>query len=69
MSMKQSHNRRLLDLETFIVVFMFVLAGCFLISALSEILNVKLLIWIGQALFVVSLIIGLIYINTRNRFK
>ena len=67
--MKQSHNRRLLDLETFIVVFMFVLAGCFLISALSEILNVKLLIWIGQALFVVSLIIGLIYINTRNRFK
>lgn len=50
-------------------VFMFVLAGCFIISALSAILNVKLLIWIGQALFVVSLIIGLIYMNTRNRFK
>ena len=50
-------------------VFMFVLAGCFLISALSDILNFKLLIWIGQALFVVSLIIGVIYMNTRNRFK
>lgn len=50
-------------------VFMFVLAGCFIISALSDILNFKLLIWIGQAMFVVSLIIGLIYMNTRNRFK
>ena len=50
-------------------VFMFVLAGCFILSALSEILNVKLLIWIGQAMFVLSLIIGVIYMNTRNRFK
>ena len=50
-------------------VFMFVLAGCCFISALSEIFNVKLLIWIGQAMFVVSLIIGLIYMNTRNRFR
>ena len=50
-------------------VFMFVLAGCCFISALSEIFNVKLLIWIGQAMFVVSLIIGIVYINTGNRFR
>ena len=50
-------------------VFMFVLAGCFLVSASSEIFHVKLLIWIGQALFVVALITGLIYLNTGNRFK
>ena len=50
-------------------VFMFVLAGCFILSALSAIFNVKALIWIGQALFVVSLIIGLVCLNTKNRFK
>ena len=50
-------------------VFMFVLAGCFLVSALSQVLNVKSLIWIGQALFAASLIIGLIYLNTGDRFR
>jgi len=50
-------------------VFMFVLAGCFLVSASSEIFHIKLLIWIGQALFVVALITGLIYLNTGNRFR
>ena len=50
-------------------VFMFVLAGCFLVSALSQIVNVNVLIWIGQVLFVVSLIIGLIYPNTGDRFR
>ena len=49
-------------------IFMFVLAGCFLVSALSQVFNVKSLIWIGQALFVASLVIGLIYLNTGNRF-
>ena len=50
-------------------IFMFVLAGCFLLSALSQVLHVNSLIWIGQALFVVALIVGLIYLNTGNRFK
>ena len=36
-------------------IFMFVLAGCFLLSALSQVLHVNSLIWIGQALFVVAL--------------
>lgn len=49
-------------------IFMFVLAGCFLVSALSQVFNIKSLIWIGQALFVSALIIGLIYLNTGNRF-
>ena len=49
-------------------IFMFVLAGCFLVSALSQVFNVKSLIWIGQASFVASLVIGLIYLNTGNRF-
>ena len=48
---------------------MFVLAGCFLISASSELFHVKSLIWIGQALFVTALIAGLIYLNTGDRFK
>ena len=50
-------------------VFMLVLAGCFLVSALSQVLHIRSLIWIGQALFAVSLITGLIYLNTGNRFK
>ena len=50
-------------------VFMFVLGGCFLVSAASEIFHVKSLIWIGQALFVAALIIGLIYLNTGDRFS
>ena len=50
-------------------VLMFVLAGCFIISASSEIFNLKILIWTGQALFVAALIIGLIYMNSKNRFR
>ena len=50
-------------------IFMFVLAGCFLISASSEVFHVKLLIWIGQGSFVAALIAGLIYLNTGNRFR
>ena len=50
-------------------VFMFVLAGCFLVSALSQVLHVKSLIWIGQTLFIAALIIGLIYLNTGDRFR
>ena len=50
-------------------VFMFVLAGCFLVSALSQVFNVKSLIWVGQVSFAASLIIGLIYLNTGDRFR
>ena len=50
-------------------VLMFVFAGCFLVSASSGLFQVKILIWIGQAMFVAALIGGLIFLNTGNRFK
>ena len=50
-------------------VFMFVLAGCFIVSASGELFRVKPPVWVGQALFVVSLIVGLVYLNTGNRFE
>ena len=62
----QTNEKKLLKAMS---VLMFVLAGCFLVSASSGIFHAKLLIWIGQALFVVVLIAGLVYLNTGNRFK
>ena len=50
-------------------VFMFVLAGCTLVSALSQVFHVRSLIWIGQALFAAALITGLICLNTGDRFR
>ena len=50
-------------------VVMFVLAGCSLVSAASEIFHVRSLIWIGQAMFAITVITGLIYLNTGNRFR
>ena len=50
-------------------VFMFVLAGCVFVSALSAVFHIKMLLWIGQGLFILSIITGLIYLNTGNRFK
>ena len=62
----QTNEKKLLKAMS---VLMFVLAGCFLVSASSEIFHVKSLIWIGQALFVAAIITGLIYLNTGNRFR
>ena len=62
----QTNEKKLLKAMS---VLMFVLAGCFLVSASSELFHIKLPIWIGQALFVVVLIAGLVYLNTGNRFK
>ena len=62
----QTNEKKLLKAMS---VLMFVLAGCFLVSASSELFHIKILVWIGQALFVVVLIAGLVYLNTGNRFK
>ena len=62
----QTNEKKLLKAMS---VLMFVLAGCFLVSASSELFHIKSLIWIGQALFVVVLIAGLVYLNTGKRFK
>ncbi len=56
-------------LQKVMSVFMFVLAGCFLVSAASEVFHIKSLLWIGQILFAAALILGLIYLNTGDRFK
>ncbi|MBR3355635.1 MAG: DUF3784 domain-containing protein [Oscillospiraceae bacterium] len=50
-------------------VFMFVLAGCVLVSALGQVLHIKPLIRAGQAFFAVAVIIGLIYLNAGDRFR
>ena len=46
---------------------MFVLAGCWLIITSCELFGKIWLLWIGLALFLVSIIIGVIYINTGGR--
>ena len=48
---------------------MFVLAACWLLIALSSLLNLMFLLWIGQGLFFVITIAFVIYANTGNRFK
>ncbi len=49
--------------------FMFVLAGCWLVVASSEIFHTIILFWVGFALFFVAIIIGVVYANTKDRFK
>ena len=49
--------------------FMFALALCWLVAASSEIFHTKILLWIGIALFIVTIVVGLIYLNTGDRFK
>ena len=49
--------------------FMFIFSGCFVISALSAAFDIKLFIWIGQALFAIAVIIAVIYLNSGKRFK
>ena len=49
--------------------FMFVLAACWVLALLSAVSGRMALLWIGQALFIVIIITGVIYANTGNRFK
>ena len=46
---------------------MFVLAGCWLIIAACELFGKIWLLWLGLVLFLLSTIIGVIYINTGGR--
>ena len=48
---------------------MLALAACCLVSASSAVFNTKALIWIGQGLFFVSIITGVVFLNTGNRFR
>jgi len=49
--------------------FMFALAICWLPILLSGIVGKMALLWIGLALFIIVIIIGVVYLNTGNRFK
>ena len=49
--------------------FMFILAACWLVTASSEIFKTMILLWIGQALFFVTIIVCVIYMNTGNHCK
>lgn len=48
---------------------MFVLAGCFLIIAASEVFGKMWLLWTGLVLFFIALIGGVVFMNTGNRLK
>jgi len=48
---------------------MFALAVCWLVIASSEIFKTLALLWIGLALFFVVVIVGIVLMNTGNRFK
>lgn len=53
----------------FMAKFMFALAACWLIAACGEIFKTTVLLWVGQALFFIAVIAGVIYINTGDRCK
>ena len=48
---------------------MFTLAFCWLTAASSEVFHTKIMLWIGMGLFLVTIIVGVIYMNKADRFK
>jgi hypothetical protein len=48
---------------------MFVLAGCFLIIAASDIFGEMRLLWTGLVLFLAAAIGGVVFMNTGNRLQ
>ncbi|MGN0969021.1 MAG: DUF3784 domain-containing protein [Oscillospiraceae bacterium] len=48
---------------------MFACAGCFVLSALGNVLEQMALVWLGIILMLVICITAVIYANTGNRFK
>ena len=48
---------------------MFALALCWLLAAFGALFHATILIWIGQALFLVAVIVGVVLLNTGNRTK
>ncbi len=48
---------------------MFILAGCWLVIASSEIFKAMWLLWVGICLFFVVCVGAVIYMNSGNRFK
>lgn len=64
---KQSINVK--KLTRFVGKLMFISAGCWMIIILSDLIQSETLNLFGAVLFVVSMLSGVIYANTGNRFK
>ncbi len=56
-------------LTNFMGTFMFVLAACWSPMLLGSLWENMTFLWIGLGLFLAAVIIGVIYMNTGNRFK
>lgn len=56
-------------LSRFMAKLMFVLAGCWLIIALSDVIQSMPLHFVGLGLFIVIVLAGVVYANTGDRFK
>jgi hypothetical protein len=69
MSKKEKEEYDVVSLCKFMGKFMFIIAFCVTLFALSDILALKILFNIGLALFLAAIIFILIYLNTGNRFK
>ena len=54
---------------SFMGKMMFILAGCWLVIASSEIFKAMWLLWVGLCLFFVVCVGAVIYMNSGNRFK
>lgn len=48
--------------------FMFTLAGCWAVIALSAVINSMIPLWIGFGLFLFVIVAGVVYMNTGGRF-
>ena len=66
-SEKQSINVK--KLTRFVGKLMFISARCWMIIILSDLIQSETLNLFGAVLFVVSMLSGVIYANTGNRFK
>lgn len=49
--------------------FMLILAACWLVIVLSEGFQIRVLFWGGLVLFSITIIVGVVYANTGNRFS
>lgn len=53
----------------FMAKFMFALAACWAVAASSELFHAMILMQVGMALFFAVTFAGVIYANTKERFK
>lgn len=64
---KEKFNEKALCMA--VAKLMYALGVSWLIVAVSSLLESKIMFIIGQVVFIVSIIVGVIYLNTGNRFE